>query len=334
MAAGRRDITKRYRFVKREPLQNEQKKGDYRPNSDRIIPREVSRQETRDGGGNGWTGTKVRPYPEPQQGAKPPSPKGKWWSCGGNHYSNDPICPNNKTRAPIMYHGREVVNDNEEEGQKSSESKQSGSKSSEETSEQFKQIVDSDAEDEIVDGVQYDSEYTLEECSEYSDYDDDERCYRVNVEDSGENDTPELESVSDSDEESECDFSDSERPDTDPGIGSDESVELPPPQTNLKPKPKQRELCLEELGLFGVCDDYSDDEFVTEEDVDKLAKEMAKYLMETRDPEQVVEYFSAGRERSEKDSTSQSGQKRGVYLKRTKKPRPRPARTSENAAIP
>ncbi|KAK6974972.1 hypothetical protein R3P38DRAFT_2811123 [Favolaschia claudopus] len=166
---------------------------DHKKKKDRIIPREISRQETRDGGGNGWTGTKVRPYPKPQQGAKPPSPKGKCWSCGGNHYSNDPICPNNKTRAPIMYHGREVVNDNEEEGQKSSESKQSGSKSSEETSEQFKQIVNSDAEDEIVDGVQYDSEYTLEECSEYSDYDDDERCYRVNVEDSGEDDTPELE---------------------------------------------------------------------------------------------------------------------------------------------
>ncbi|KAK7001220.1 hypothetical protein R3P38DRAFT_3368496 [Favolaschia claudopus] len=187
---------RRYRFVRREPPQNEQKKGDYRPNSDRIIPKEVSRHEARDGGGNGWNGTKIRPYPKPQQGAKPPSPntgKGKCWSCGGNHYSNDPTCPNNKARAPILYHGREVVNDNEEEAQKSSESKQSGSKSSEETSEQFKQIVDdSGAEDEIVDGVQYDSEYTLEECSEYSDYDDDERCYRVSVEDSGEDDTPEL----------------------------------------------------------------------------------------------------------------------------------------------
>ncbi|KAK7001071.1 hypothetical protein R3P38DRAFT_3612516 [Favolaschia claudopus] len=169
---------------------------DHKKKKDRIIPKEVSRHEARDGGGNGWNGTKIRPYPKPQQGAKPPSPntgKGKCWSCGGNHYSNDPTCPNNKARAPILYHGREVVNDNEEEAQKSSESKQSGSKSSEETSEQFKQIVDdSGAEDEIVDGVQYDSEYTLEECSEYSDYDDDERCYRVSVEDSGEDDTPEF----------------------------------------------------------------------------------------------------------------------------------------------
>ncbi|KAK7016691.1 hypothetical protein R3P38DRAFT_2785861 [Favolaschia claudopus] len=45
---------------------------------------------------------------------------------------------------------------------------------SEETTEQFKQIVDeSEVEEGNVDGVQYDSEYTLEECSEYSDYEND-----------------------------------------------------------------------------------------------------------------------------------------------------------------
>ncbi|KAK6995568.1 hypothetical protein R3P38DRAFT_2800757 [Favolaschia claudopus] len=190
---GHRDVTKRYRFVKREPLRNEQRKGDYRPNSARIIPKEESRHERRDGGGNG-NESKVRPYPKPQQGSKPPAPKtgkGKCYSCGGDHYSTDPVCPNNKTRAPILYNGREVVDDNEDEESKPSTSSESKQTSGDAT-EQFKHIAESsDIEDvENVDGEQYESEYTLEECSEYSEYDDDERCFHLIEED---DDAPELE---------------------------------------------------------------------------------------------------------------------------------------------
>ncbi|KAK7020872.1 hypothetical protein R3P38DRAFT_2781503 [Favolaschia claudopus] len=195
MAVGHRDVTKRYRFVKREPLRNEQRKGDYRPNSARIIPKEESRHERRDGGGNG-NESKVRPYPKPQQGSKPPAPKtgkGKCYSCGGDHYSTDPVCPNNKTRAPILYNGREVVDDNEDEESKPSTSSESKQTSGDAT-EQFKHIAESsDIEDvENVDGEQYESEYTLEECSEYSEYDDDERCFHLIEED---DDAPELELV-------------------------------------------------------------------------------------------------------------------------------------------
>ncbi|KAK7001230.1 hypothetical protein R3P38DRAFT_2796246 [Favolaschia claudopus] len=300
--------------------------------SQRIIPKDESRHERRDGGGNG-NESKVRPYPKPQQGSKPPAPKtgkGKCYSCGGDDYSTDPVCPNNKTRAPILYNGREVVDDNEDEESKPStwsESKQTSG----DATEQFKHIAESsDIEDvENVDGEQYESEYTLEECSEYSEYDDDERCFHLIEED---DDAPELESVSDSDEESDDWCSDSEfesiaEPAAQPEL-------LVPPILKNKPKSKRRELTLEELGLFGVCDDYSDDEFVSEEDVDKLAKEIATCLMETGDPEAVVEYFAAGREQDTQDSGSQNGRKRGVYLRKSKEVRPRPARTkSENFCL-
>ncbi|KAK6985002.1 hypothetical protein R3P38DRAFT_2806050 [Favolaschia claudopus] len=73
MAVGRRDVTKRYRFVKREPVDNEPRKRDYRPDSARIIPKDTSRPGGRDGGGNG----NIRSYPKPSQGAKPPVPQAR-----------------------------------------------------------------------------------------------------------------------------------------------------------------------------------------------------------------------------------------------------------------
>ncbi|KAK7038302.1 hypothetical protein R3P38DRAFT_2770581 [Favolaschia claudopus] len=288
MATGYRDTTKRYRFVKREPLQNEPRNRDFRPDSARIIPKDAPRHGGRDGGG--YQGNNPRPYPKPSQGARPPVPQAGsskkapvCYKCGGPHYQNE--CTHNKPRAPIMYHGREIVDDNEEEEHRTHPP--IDRPTTESSVEHLKQMADEDGEvdDEHVDGDQYDSEYTLEECSNYSEYENDEQCYHLVDDD----DLPCLMEVtddSDIDSESEYDGSvgdwseaDSVKPE------HDESVPVLPPKQFNKPKPKRRELTLEELGLFGVCDDYSDDEFVAESDVDGLAKEMAECLMATGDPE-------------------------------------------------
>ncbi|KAJ7102981.1 hypothetical protein C8R43DRAFT_963863 [Mycena crocata] len=87
---------------------------------------------------------------------------------------------------------------------------------------------------------------------------------------------------------------------------------------------------------FGVCDDFEDEEYTSTQDIDQLAREMAAELIETGDPESVVERFAAGYERGAAPSVSKSraSQKRGVFLKRSREPRPRPARTkSENFCL-
>ncbi|KAK7059554.1 hypothetical protein R3P38DRAFT_3522780 [Favolaschia claudopus] len=240
---------KRYRFVRREPVQNEPRTRDVRPDSARIIPKDASRQAGRDGGGYG---NNPRPYPKPSQGSKPPVPQPGpskkapvCYKCGGPHYRNQ--CVHDK-RTPILYHGREIVNDNEEEQEAHPPSQDKST--SEPPVEHLKQMADED--DEV----------------------DDE-----NVDVDGD-DLPELMDVTDDSE-----------------VDSESEYEC----SRLKPKPKRREPTLEELGLFGVCDDYSDDEFVTESDVEGLAKEMAQCLMATisRQDESATTILSPKRDRNE-----------------------------------
>ncbi|KAJ7491649.1 hypothetical protein B0H11DRAFT_2399077 [Mycena galericulata] len=292
MASGRRDLgSKRFKFVKREPVSNEPRKRDFRPDSARIIPRETPRPGGRDGGVIGST----HPYKKPvaaQASVSKPSNAQKsvaCYNCGGPHYKNE--CPSIK-RGPMMYAGR--VDDAEEallENSPVVSSSANAAGQQLETNpatshtpepEQLRQIVeDHDGPEDNCDGDQYDSDYTLEECSEYSFDANDERCAHMGEIDTMEEFIPSLQYCSDSD----SDY-DSES-DADSDAESDESE---------KPIAKH-EPTLEELGLYGVCDDYSDEEFVTDNDLDGLAKEMANCLLATHNPEVVMEYFSAGRER-------------------------------------
>ncbi|KAF8162282.1 hypothetical protein K438DRAFT_1775985 [Mycena galopus ATCC 62051] len=124
--------------------------------------------------------------------------------CGGPHYRNQ--CDQNKDRNPILYHGRKIVDDTEEGDKKPQESEDSTK--NEEPEERFNQVLDDDADSAgPVDGEQYDSDYTLEECTEYSEYDNDERCCHIIIED--EDDLLEIRSVhddSDMDSDSESEY--------------------------------------------------------------------------------------------------------------------------------
>ncbi|KAJ7226264.1 hypothetical protein B0H12DRAFT_1077821 [Mycena haematopus] len=330
LAMGR-DVTKRYRFVKREPIRNEPPTQDYRPDSARGIPRETPRPVGRDGGGKGGNHVKFRPFPKPSQGAKPPVPKTsgsrevKCYSCGGPHYRND--CPHNKDRDPILYHGREIVDDNEEREHKAPDT--AGPTTPEEPEERLNQVLEDEDSESPLHGEQYDSDYTLEECTEYSEYDNDERCYNLVVEE--EDDLPVLMSENeDNDTGSDMDscYDADNSMDTDSVSENDDYIPVNIPSVPTT----RREPTLDELGLFGVCDDYSDEEFVTDGDIDALARDMANCLIQTRDAEIMLEYFSAARVAD--DVRSQASQKRGVYLKRLKEPRPRPTRAkAENFCL-
>ncbi|KAJ7504731.1 hypothetical protein B0H11DRAFT_2347407 [Mycena galericulata] len=300
MASGRRDLgSKRFKFVKREPVSNEPRKRDFRPDSARIIPRETPRPGGRDGGVIGSTHPYKKPVAAQASGSKPSNAQKSvaCYNCGGPHYKNE--CPSIK-RGPMMYAGR--VDDAEEallENSPVVSSSANAAGQQLETNpatshtpepEQLRQIVeDHDGPEDNCDGDQYDSDYTLEDCSEYSFDANDERCAHMGEIDTMEEFIPSLQYCSDSD----SDY-DSES-DADSDAESDESE---------KPIAKH-EPTLEELGLYGVCDDYSDEEFVTDNDLDGLAKEMANCLLATHNPEVVMEYFSAGRVKGAHPTTPQ-----------------------------
>jgi hypothetical protein len=216
-----------------------------------------------------------------------------------------------------------------------------------------------DADDAVEEDEQYDSEYTLEECTEYSFYEDDERCFHMGAEEEDYEGLPCLQEVENSDSESESEFcfdeaddelspskmvGDSSESNSESGYDLDlfdadscfEDDELDKSvSTPSKKKSRLKRLPTpEEMGLFGVCDDYSDEEFITEKDIDDLAKEMAQCLLATHEPELVVEYFAAVKEHIQDDAGSKMSQKRGVYIKRSRQSRPRPARTkAENFCL-
>ncbi|KAJ7855362.1 hypothetical protein B0H13DRAFT_1903155 [Mycena leptocephala] len=196
MAVGQRDIeNKCFRLVKRARVENEPRKRDFRPNYARIIPRETPRPMGRDGGGN--TGT--RPYSKPQQS------KVTCYLCGGPHYKNE--CPQNKNRAPIMYAGREIVQEQEEIGPAENAGPPPQPVPPAPPTEHLKHMAEEyDAEDAVEEDEQYDSEYTLEECTEYSFYEDDERCFHMGAEEEDYEGLPCLQEVENSDSESESEF--------------------------------------------------------------------------------------------------------------------------------
>ncbi|KAF8185925.1 hypothetical protein K438DRAFT_1765699 [Mycena galopus ATCC 62051] len=111
------------------------------------------------------------------------------YGCGGNHYHSQ--CPHRK-RGPVMFAGREIV---EEDGDKSG---QDEGPQAEPAPEQFKQMQESPDQGEEQAQEMYDSDFTLEECSEYSEYGDDECCFHIAEED----ELPPLQEVEDSDYES------------------------------------------------------------------------------------------------------------------------------------
>ncbi|KAF7369281.1 WD40 repeat-like protein [Mycena venus] len=329
---------KPHRIFKRPRVENDTRRRDFRPDHKRVIPRELPRPGGRDGG---------EARVKPMQGATHPngqSTRVACYTCGGPHYKNE--CPQNKTRAPILFAGREIVEERDEKSPDSVNAplveEQAGRPPQEgPASEQLRHIVDDEAQyvyEIEPEDAQYDSEYTLEECSEYSSYEDDVLCFHMTEMD----DLPSLEEVEDSDdEESEVEFQeqDEQSPCHLAGERDNSDNEL-----NDELDRFDTDSCFNEetgagkkLGLFGVCDDYSDEEFVTEEDIDELAEKMAACLMFTRDPKGVVEYFAAGYDRElddGKSTKSKNSNRRGVYLKRSRKPRPRPARSkAENFCL-
>ncbi|KAF8131717.1 hypothetical protein K438DRAFT_1998848 [Mycena galopus ATCC 62051] len=283
-----------------------------------------------------------------QPGTRPPV---ACYNCGGPHYKDQ--CTQRKPREPNMFAGREVIQKKDEEvapGSKDEEAGENAPGAGPAATEQFGHMNDNDE-------VELDSDFTLEECSEYSFYEDDDRCgaMREIVVEYDEEGLPALQEVSDSDYDSESDSEegmayydfdeesptcmvgeysettseydlyDLDRFDADSVFAEEDEWEAPGPL----PKPSKacrRMPTMREIGLYGVCDDYSDDEFITEDEVDTLAREMADKLKAQWDPNEVLEYFAAGNDAST-EAGSRASKKRPVYLKRSKQVRPRPART-------
>ncbi|KAF8205356.1 hypothetical protein K438DRAFT_1757333 [Mycena galopus ATCC 62051] len=80
-------------------------------------------------------------------------------------------CPHRK-RGPVMFAGREII---EEDGDKPGQDE--GLQI--DVPEQFKQMHEDGPEPAEQTQEMYDSEFTLEECSEYSEYGDDEHCFHI-----------------------------------------------------------------------------------------------------------------------------------------------------------
>ncbi|KAF8177374.1 hypothetical protein K438DRAFT_1770137 [Mycena galopus ATCC 62051] len=104
-----------------------------------------------------------------------------------------------------MFAGREVVQEKDEEvpgGGKEGEPEEKAPGSGPPVTEQFGHMRDDDVEE-------IDSDFTLEECSEYSFYDDDDRCGAMReVWSEADEDLPVLQEVSDSEYDSESDSED------------------------------------------------------------------------------------------------------------------------------
>jgi hypothetical protein len=79
-------------------------------------------------------------------------------------------------------------------------------------------------------------------------------------------------------------------------------------------------------GLFELVDDWHEEEYVSDRDIDNLAKEMAWMMAYTGSFNETIEYFSA--------LSDEVKAPRGVYLRRSKNPKDRPKRKkSENFCL-
>ncbi|KAF8210985.1 hypothetical protein K438DRAFT_1752727 [Mycena galopus ATCC 62051] len=198
-----------------------------------------------------------------------------------------------------MFPGREIV---EEDGEKCG---QDEGPQAEPAPEQFKQMQEGPDQGEEQAQEMYDFDFTLEECSENSEYGDDERCFHIAEED----EIPPLQEVEDSDYESDSEVEFNKMDEVSPcqmagDISSNEEEEYElydldrfeadllqsedeeksDPVTIDPPRRQKPVLMLAEMGLYGVCDDYSDDEFITAKEVDALVREMAAGLSATQNP--------------------------------------------------
>ncbi|KAJ7259816.1 hypothetical protein C8J57DRAFT_1515178 [Mycena rebaudengoi] len=253
-SASKTNETATHRAPEREsrraaPVEKDYVRLDRRPDSARVIPRETagsSRLQPRDGGGKDNKDKKA--------------PAGiKCYNCGGPHYKND--CPSKKK----MFAARDIVDDVSDKDKKDSSS-------DEEPTEQIRHMAPNSESSGAsaqgdLGGNQYSSseEYFLDRHEEYSDQDNEERCaYAQSEASSDDSDTPiNFLDVSDSEEGESADSNSSEfEDDDDYGL---------PPELQI---PSSR-------GLFELVDDWNDEEYISDRDIDKLAKEMAAMIVKT-----------------------------------------------------
>jgi hypothetical protein len=159
-----------------------------------------------------------------------------------------------------------------------------------------------EAHEEDVDEVlAYTSEggYTLQAYSEYSLSDNDERCGSMRPHET----LPEL-------------FTD------DSGSESDEEQER---DEERRPQSRQSK----HHGLFGTCDEWPAEEFFDNNDMDKLAKEMAQHIIWQQNTTEVEDFLFAVGDRNVLSTRESTHKQRNVFLRRSSKARPRPKRTKE-----
>ncbi|KAJ7111384.1 hypothetical protein C8R44DRAFT_742504 [Mycena epipterygia] len=303
-------------WVRKEPIENEPRKRDFRPDTARIIPKNTSRPQGRDGGG--------------YRGSKPVKPGITCYNCGGAHYKNE--CPFPDKTPEAMRAARE-------------ETRQATEPPPEAPSEHLRRAQEEThpPEEEPLEGDQYDSDFTEEEVgTEYSYGDNGERCAHLMEED-----IPPLQEVSDSDEDSECGSDYADEFGSEYSYSSYESFVTADSEAesfvtaNEEPEPPVKrtiwDLPAQDRGMFELVDDLPDEEFVGPKDIDKLAREIAAYMLYTgASAEDTFELFTAGREI---DPTVKAVElrrvpKRAVYLKRSKVVRPRPPRTAAGQISP
>ncbi|KAJ7661566.1 hypothetical protein DFH06DRAFT_1129647 [Mycena polygramma] len=172
------------------------------------------------------------------------------YKCGGPHYKDK--CPQNDK--PKLFAQREVVDDNsdadDEDDERSSSEQKKASKA---PSEQLREAHEEEEGPESSDGG-----YTLQEFSEYSLSDNDERCGAM-----WSRDMPEL-----------LDY------DSDDSDGEAESELLPSSggsnNDDLYIRPRKRRH--HHGGVFETCEEWPAEEFVDDKDIDRLAREMAENI--------------------------------------------------------
>ncbi|KAJ7722140.1 hypothetical protein DFH07DRAFT_783932 [Mycena maculata] len=208
-----------------------------------------------------------------------------------------------------MYAAREIVNDISDSDQRlANDVAESGARS-----EQLRHAREEEDSDEA-------SDYTLEEVFEYSADEQDERFGGIQEEYS---DMPVLVEDdwcdSDSDSESEFEYDD---------IPSDKPTVTPDNQglwavvddwSDSVDESGHAEGCSTPLRPMEAVDNWSDDEFIGNEEIDDLAREMADHIIRKRNTSEVEEFlFATGDQRLLTDQKGVTVHKRAVYVLRDK----------------
>jgi hypothetical protein len=82
-------------------------------------------------------------------------------------------------------------------------------------------------------------------------------------------------------------------------------------------------------GLINTCEEWPAEEFVDNQDLDKLAKEMARHIIWQHDTTEVEEYLFVHGER-EAMTPRDTAKRRNVFLRRSTTAKPRPKRTKDD----